>query len=126
MKNTFPTIRKKVKNKFPYLLKDENGNTRYLFEVDKSTSLSKIIEIEKSFTDEELVFATTLSNFSECTFSIDASNAYEVGSRKKRPLLYYFNGQLFETKIKTLFDSENRKYKRLFPTGIKSSFSFIN
>jgi len=126
MKRTFPTIRKKVRNKFPYLLKDRSGNIHYLFEVDKNTSLSKIIQIEKSFNDDELVFATTIENFSNSIISVDASNAYEVGERKTRPFLYFVNGQFFETEIKTLTDPLGKEYKRVFPTGRKSSFSFVN
>ncbi|WP_396153673.1 hypothetical protein [Flavobacterium sp.] len=114
MKNTFNTLRKKERGKFPYIVIDENGVQKYLFEVTKKTSLSEIIDIEQLFNDDELIFASTDLDFSNHTSTIDACNIYEVGDRKLRPFYFYSNGFFSPTVVKELTDPRGGKYKRLW------------
>ena len=114
MKNTFNTLRKKERGKFPYIVIDENGVQKYLFEITKKTSFSEIKNIEKSFNDDELIFASTDLDFSNHGSTIRDSNIYEIGDRKSRPFYLYCDGFFYPTFIKELTDQRNQKYKRRF------------
>ncbi|HAH24919.1 MAG TPA: hypothetical protein DCL77_14395 [Prolixibacteraceae bacterium] len=97
MKHTFPTVRSKIRGFFPYLVKDEQGQLKYLFEVCYRTSCREILAIEKVFEDSEMVFATLeerLLNYQPVT---DAANLYEVGGRSLRPVYLYRDGKFWES-----------------------------
>lgn len=91
MKNVFNTIRQKVNGRYPYIVSID-GETHYLFEASRKTSLRMLIIIQKAFKNENLIFATIDSEFADYIFMKDAACTYIPG--KKYPI-YFYDGSVF-------------------------------
>lgn len=91
MKNTFNTIRRKVNGMWPYLVQI-NGQTYYLFEANRRTSLRILIRIQKAFANSNLIFATIDPAFPNYIFMIDAAQTYIPG---KKYSIYFYDGSVF-------------------------------
>jgi len=109
-----------------YRIVDARGCQKFLFEVSKRTSLARILKIERAFEDAELLFVTADPDFESHVHSIDAANAYECGERATRPLLYYDNGNFYETDIVQLENKLKGKYKRVKKSGRITTLTFCS
>lgn len=104
MKNTFNTRREKVRGMHPYIVTMGDGSTKYLFESNRNTSLRKVLEIAKQFTDDELLFATTCEYLHKHIFPVDASalssESYVDANAKRRTFLYYDGYNFWHTEAR--------------------------
>lgn len=91
MKNTFNTVRRKVNNMFPYVVKS-NDEICYLFEVDKYITIGKILKIKKAFKGANLIFATTDKELIGRINMKDAAGTYFVTNRNP---VFYYDGKSF-------------------------------
>ena len=126
MKQTVPFKRKKVKNVYPYVCQDKEGNVKYLFEVNKNTRYRWILKLQDKFSEEELVFFTTVIGIEHHTVAIDVINAYQLGYRGFNTFLDY-NGfftfrhfRVIETK-----DSNGKKDVKIIRTLEKLELQYL-
>lgn len=126
MNQTLPFKRKKVKNVYPYVCQDKDGNVKYLFEVNKNTRYRWILKLQDKFSEKELVFFTTVLGIEHHTVAKDAINAYQLGYRGFNTFLDY-NGfftfhhfRVIETK-----DSDGKKDVKVIRTLEKLEIQYL-
>lgn len=96
MKRTFNTKRTKVRGMFPYIVRytDNLNKDIYMFEVTRKTSFRQILKMDKTFADEEIIFATTDPLFAYYGSTRDAANLYELEGQRQRKF-YFIENHIF-------------------------------
>ena len=116
MRKTFPFKREKTNGFFPYICFDKNKNKRFLFEVSQKTPYKTILKIQDKFNSNDLLFATTVNDFMNKTFSIDATDAYNLLGKGCFTLLFFNGFDFCNSKIKDVLDEKGNPKKKIVGT----------
>ena len=101
MKNLFKTQRERKNKRLPYVV-EYNGLKHYLFLLTKSSSCIKILDIQRDFADEKIIFGYVDKSVEKGMQIEDAMNFFNckgVGGASEDEIknyeVFYFDGNNF-------------------------------